>query len=236
MGASEKRSISKEMIIHEALGLLKDEGLEGLTFRKLMSRLQIKAPAIYWRFENKRDLLDAVAEAILREHFRGLAPMRKQQSWQAWFKGTLHRLRDAMLAYPDGARLVAGARPHQAPTLARIAEYSLQATEDSVGLKNAGAIVFTALHYTFGHVIEEQASPGPEELASAAQTSILAEFPTIARLIDSSRLASLTPKNIYDIGLNLIIQGSEAATIRMRGKPGATSRKSSSTKRKLERQ
>jgi TetR/AcrR family tetracycline transcriptional repressor len=65
-------------------------------------------------------------------------------SWQVWFAQTMHSLRLAMLSYPDGARVIAGARPRQTPTLARIAEYSLRALEeDDVPLATASGIVFT---------------------------------------------------------------------------------------------
>ncbi len=214
--------VSKADVVAEALKLLKREGLEGITFRKLIARLHIKAPAIYWRFESKRDLLEAVAETILQRHFADLAPKPSGRAWQSWLKHILNRLRDALLAYPDGARLIAGARPHQTPTLTRIAEYSLSALEESVGLATAGAIVFTALHYTFGHVIEEQSSPSLEELAGPSAAPIVAGFPTIARLIAMSGKKGNPARATYNLGLDLIIHGGEAITLVSRRQFGTT--------------
>lgn len=202
-------AIDKEMIIAESLLLLGEEGLEGITFRKLISRLKIKAPAIYWRFDNKRDLLEAVAEAILLEQFSDFSPFRANETtWQDWLFATFNRLRRALLAYPDGARVVAGARPYQTPTLSRIAEYSLRALEEGgLDLRTAGEIVFTALHFTFGHVIEEQSSPGIQEIA---QAPFIAAYPTIERLIALSQAAGHTQDAIYELSLDLIIKGGEA--------------------------
>jgi TetR/AcrR family tetracycline transcriptional repressor len=69
-----------------------------------------------------------MAETILQEFFADLAPLQPGALfWQTWFAGILVRLRHAMLAYPDGARVIAGARPQQTLTLARIAEDSSKA-------------------------------------------------------------------------------------------------------------
>jgi len=197
--------------VAQALILLRREGLEGVTFRKLISRLKVKAPAIYWRFRDKQDLLEAMAESILQEFFADWTPMQPgESSWQVWLAHTMNRLRQAMLGYPDGGRVIAGARPHQTPTLARIAECSLRALEDSgVPLATAAGIVFTAVHYTFGHVIEEQSSPSLDVLAGPAAASVVSEFPTIARLIQSSRDRGHTPQAIYELGISLIIRGGE---------------------------
>ncbi|MDF5751174.1 TetR/AcrR family transcriptional regulator C-terminal domain-containing protein [Spongiactinospora sp. TRM90649] len=190
-----------ETIVSEGLALLKREGLAGVTFRKLTAGLQVKAPAIYWRFQDKRELLDAMAEAMLQEEFGELEPMPPGQAWQPWLSEVLHRLRRAMLAYPDGARIVAGARPPNTPTLARIPEYGLRALEDSgLSLPAAATVVYTAVHYVFGHVIEEQDS------AEAQPTEEFAlAYPTVARVMHEGRRVGLTSDDVFDAGLSLII-------------------------------
>ncbi|MFC9684869.1 TetR/AcrR family transcriptional regulator C-terminal domain-containing protein [Streptomyces sp. NPDC056948] len=190
-----------ETIVSEGLALLKREGLSGVTFRKLTASLQVKAPAIYWRFQDKRELLEAMAEAMLRDEFGELEPMPPGQAWQSWLSEVLRRLRRAMLAYPDGARIVAGARPPHTPTLARIPEYGLRALEDSgLSLPEAATVVYTAVHYAFGHVIEEQDS------ADAQPTEEFAlAYPTVARVMHEGRRVGLTADDVFDAGLSLII-------------------------------
>jgi AcrR family transcriptional regulator len=205
-------AVQKEAIVAVALTLLRREGLEAVTFRKLMARLDIKAPAIYWRFDSKRDLLDAVAEALLQKEFSELRPFDAADGpWQDWLVGTLHRLRRALLAYPDGARVVAGARPHLAPTLARLADYALQALDHGgIDVPTAGAVIFTALHYTFGHVIEEQSSPPLAALAEAGAAPVVATYPAIARLISFARSKRHSPDDVYEVGLRLIVAGADS--------------------------
>jgi AcrR family transcriptional regulator len=205
------RPIEKETIIEQALVLLSGEGLEGVTFRKLMARLKVKAPAIYWRFQNKQDLLEAMAEAILQKTFSDLGPMQSPRNpWQEALASTMKRLREGLLAYPDGARVVAGARPHQTPTLARIAEYSLADLErNGIPLLEAAGIVFTCLHYTFGYVIEEQSSPSLAVMAGPAAAGVVAQFPKIAHVIRLAQRENYSPESAYEFGLKLIIRGAE---------------------------
>ncbi|WP_328395007.1 TetR/AcrR family transcriptional regulator C-terminal domain-containing protein [Nocardia sp. NBC_00416] len=190
-----------ETITGQGLALLKQHGLAGVTFRKLTADLQVKAPAIYWRFKDKRELLEAMAEAMLQQQFGELSPMPPGLDWRPWLREMLHCLRRAMLAYPDGARVVAGARPPNTPTLARIPEYGLRALEDSgLSLPQAATVIYTAVHYTFGHVIEEQDSVDAQPTAEFALA-----YPTVARTMHEGRHAGLTATDIFDAGLSLII-------------------------------
>ncbi|MGP3959850.1 TetR/AcrR family transcriptional regulator C-terminal domain-containing protein [Nonomuraea sp. 3N208] len=195
-----------ETIVKQALTLLKQEGLTGVTFRRLTTSLQVKAPAIYWRFNDKQELLEAMAEAILQEQFAELTPLPLGQPWQPWLTAVLHRLRQALLAYPDGARVVAGARPPGTPTLARIAEHALRTLEDrGLPLAEAANVVFTSIHYTFGHVIEEQDSAGAHTMDSQTAKEFTQAFPTIARALAETRRTGLTPDDIFNAGVSLII-------------------------------
>lgn len=199
-------AVDAETIVKQALTLLKQEGLTGVTFRRLTTSLQVKAPAIYWRFNDKQELLDAMAEAILQEQFAELAPLPSDQSWRPWLAAIFHRLRQAMLAYPDGARVVAGARPPGTPTLARIAEHALRTLEDrDLPLAEAANIVFTGTHYTLGHVIEEQDSAGAHTMDTRTAEQFAQTFPTIARALAEGRHAGLTPDDIFNAGVSLII-------------------------------
>jgi TetR/AcrR family tetracycline transcriptional repressor len=200
-------ALDPETIVREALELLKAEGAGGVTFRKLTARLGVQAPAIYWRFKSKQELQEAMAEAILAEKLRDLAPHQGDGPWQDWFAGLLRKLRVAMLAYPDGARVVTGARPMSAPTLGTLAEYALRAAEEAGHrLPDAAAMVFTAIHFTFGRVIEEQDSTGASTMDEQAATAFAASYPTIARVLTSARQEGHTAAQAFDAGLSLILR------------------------------
>lgn len=53
--------LDKGTVIAAALELLNEVGMDNLTTRKLAERLKVQQPALYWHFQNKRALLDALA-------------------------------------------------------------------------------------------------------------------------------------------------------------------------------
>ena len=59
-------------------------GLDGLTLRAWLARLDVKAPAIYWHFKNKKDLLDEMATQVFREALQEAPVFEAGQSWQDW--------------------------------------------------------------------------------------------------------------------------------------------------------
>lgn len=61
------RGISREQAVRTALDLLDDVGLDGLTLRALAARLDVQAPALYWHFTGKQDLLDEMATQLWRD-------------------------------------------------------------------------------------------------------------------------------------------------------------------------
>ena len=77
--------LDKGTVIAAALELLNEVGMDNLTTRKLAERLKVQQPALYWHFQNKRALLDALAEAMLMErHTRSLP--KEGEDWRVYLK------------------------------------------------------------------------------------------------------------------------------------------------------
>src|SRR5699024_159994 len=148
-------ALKKEQIISEALSLLDENGLEGVTLRKLAKKLDVQAPALYWHFKNKKVLVNEMAEAILQMEFHDLSKRMESETWEDWLIYMYNRLRKALLSHTDGGRVVAGA--HLSLTMADFSEKVISTLLNAgVTLRKSRLIVLTATHYTFGHVIEEQ--------------------------------------------------------------------------------
>src|SRR5690349_9658983 len=62
-----RQPLSRERIAREALRLIDDRGLDGLTMRGLGQALGVEGMAIYHHFPSKGHVLDAVAELLLEE-------------------------------------------------------------------------------------------------------------------------------------------------------------------------
>lgn len=208
-------SDSQQRIINAALDLLRTEGLNNLSLRKLASTLNMQAPALYWHFKNKDVLIDYLAEAILQREFKDLTPRTPDEPWQDWLVSHMLRLRKAMRAYPDGARIVAGAHLYPAVTLARVSEVMLESLT-SAGLKPelAHTLAFTSTQYTFGAVIEEQSAPTPEQVAEVHEADLFAGMPNMQAAVKNLSQVmndpNTDPDAFFVAGLKLIIKGAEA--------------------------
>lgn len=197
-------ALRKDAIIKEALHLLNESGIEGVTLRKLASRLDVQAPALYWHFKNKAVLVNEMAEAILREEFSEIQPRGDGESWKDWLIRLFHRLRKAMLAYRDGGRVVAGA--HLSLTMADLSEAAIKTlVEAGIGLREARLMVLTATRYTFGFVIEEQSPPPAEGMEHFDVEQFKKDHPTLVAGIEEYFGAGRTVDDLFDDGLRLIV-------------------------------
>lgn len=201
-------SDAQQRIIEESLNLLREDGLANITLRKLADRVNMRAPALYWYFKSKEELVDFMAEAILQKEFKKLEPKNSSETWQEWLTSHMEHLRRAMLRYSDGARVVAGAHLYPAVSLGDLLEAGIVSLHaEGVDLKRARRIVWTAVTFTFGYVIEEQAAPTSAELAELDLGVFLQSYPNIAQSIgDEDR--SEEARNVgYREGLDFIITG-----------------------------
>ncbi|MGT2424777.1 TetR family transcriptional regulator [Amnibacterium kyonggiense] len=156
-------ALTREEVLHEALRLSDDEGLDGLSLRKLATRLGVQAPSLYWYVANKAALLDAISDAIMGEAIDDLPEPSDGLPWQDWLLGAFIALRRAMLAHRDSARIISGAHDSL-----RRAEFTERAIERLVGagveLREAWLMVLGGTRYTLGHVYSEQ---GPDAAPSS---------------------------------------------------------------------
>jgi len=206
-----KLNFRQEQIIAAALELLTASGLNDLSLRDIAQKLDIKAPALYWYFKSKSDLVDYMAEAILSREFADAKPRVEGETWQDWLSTHMTKLRRAMLAYPDGGRVVAGARLDPAKALAQIFEDSiLSLTSAGIGQETALYIVMTAVQYTFGFVIEEQAGPKPKDIATFVDREFSDAYPNLAKAVKQYRKGVNIEDRAYDAGLQMIIKGAQA--------------------------
>ena len=161
--------LDKGTVIAAALELLNEVGMDNLTTRKLAERLKVQQPALYWHFQNKRALLDALAEAMLTErHTRSLP--EENEDWRLFLKENAQSFRTALLYYRDGARIHAGTRPTE-PNFG-IAETQIRfLCAAGFGPKRAVWALRAVSHYVVGSVLEQQASDTDERISDRPDVS-----------------------------------------------------------------
>lgn len=147
--------VDRQRVVREALGLLDEVGLDGVTTRRLAERLGIKQPSLSWHFARKEDLLAAMAVAAMAPHAAFPLP-RPGEDWTTWFIENHRSLRRTLLAHRDGARLHAGTFPadgdldHALQKLAFLVDAGLPEQE-------AATAMLTASRFTVGSALEQQA-------------------------------------------------------------------------------
>lgn len=142
----------REDVVDRALRVLDDYGLADLTMRRLGSELGVQPSALYHHFPHKQALLAAVADEILA---RGARPL-PDAGWEEQARASCHTLRDACLAWRDGAEVVATARGFGLGGRAPYDELVGVLRGGGVGDDLAATAALTLLHYVLGHAMDEQ--------------------------------------------------------------------------------
>lgn len=178
--------LAKDTIVQAALTVLDREGFSSLTLRRVAAELNVQAPALYWHVKDKTELIDHMAEAMLRVEFKDLVARKSDEEWQEWLVDVMKRLRHAMWSYRDGGRIVTGAHLSPALTLVKLFDVATQSlVSTGMPIEKAGRIIAAVTHFVFGRVIEEQSDPTPEQYATINLDELFAEYPSFMASIKS---------------------------------------------------
>ena len=218
-GTEEHRpSLDRAMVVQAALELLKRVGLDGLTTRRLADELGVKSPALYWHFHNKQELLDAMADQLIRD--AGMGPPRSGETWQQWLARRVRAYRASLLSYPDSARIVTEAQ-QLSPTAIRAFNEELEALV-ALGFDPVQALrTITALtNYVNGFILQEQSSQqftthGPVPRDALAE--LLSERQTAPLLVALAEGGSPYNEASFEYGLQALIEGCAVALNRRAG-------------------
>lgn len=205
--------LQKHHIVHTALAILNRDGLEGVTLRRLATELNIKAASIYWHIPNKETLLDEMANAILEAHFATIDLVDDARDWAAWLATLAHELRRAMLAYREGARVVAGAHLNIAVMLAKLLELTTRVLHNAgFSYSQAATVTLTVTTFTFGFVIEEQASPPLTDIPDPPPGLFVPIGPsrTLTEALNAWKAAGEDANTLFDTGVRIIVNGVRA--------------------------
>jgi AcrR family transcriptional regulator len=103
--------LSRERIIEVAAALVDAEGLAALSTRRLAAELGVRGPSLYNHFATKDEILDAIADAVVRE-----VVVPPFDDWPAALLGWARSYRAALRAHPNIVPYLAhgpGRRPAQ---------------------------------------------------------------------------------------------------------------------------
>jgi TetR/AcrR family transcriptional regulator, tetracycline repressor protein len=149
--------VNREIAVQAGLNLLNEVGLEQLTLRRLAKKLKIQAPTLYWHFKCKEELIDAMATLVLAEGAPSLVPAKRASDWKTWVKAFGMGLRQTLLKYRDGARVVAGSRLTDTVYMEAAERIGSRLVEAGFTVRQTVVLLSTVYTFTISFVIEEQA-------------------------------------------------------------------------------
>jgi AcrR family transcriptional regulator len=200
------KGLTRERIVEQALEMLDEVGIDGLTVRALAARLGVRAPALYWHVRDKQELLDEMGTQVQRRVLDRLVADPPTGPWPDALTGYAHALRAEYLAHRDGARTFAGTRLTDPDVLRAQEPWLARWADDGPGLDAVvlGTELVTA--FVVGFVVEEQerAQSAGDRYDLGARTDALADAPLTAA---AGRVLYSDPDERFERHLATILRG-----------------------------
>lgn len=143
--------VTPEDIVHTALELLAVGGLHALAMRRIASELGVQQSALYWHFDNKQQLLAAVADRVVAPVEAGTGA-----DWRQQIETLAVRLRAALLRYPDGAELVATTVAFRLGAQRPLQRFTDELAQAGLSAADAEVAAAVLLHFVLGYTTDEQ--------------------------------------------------------------------------------
>ncbi|MBB6171342.1 AcrR family transcriptional regulator [Nocardiopsis mwathae] len=184
MNAKPRVPLDRKRVADTALNLLNEVGLDGLTLSAIGRELGVKAPALYWHFNNKQALLDEMATEMNRRMV-ARTPRDPADTWRERLRTSNHGLRAALRGYRDGAKVFSGSRFTGIEHAEQMEDDLRLFTAAGFTLTQAVRALATTYLYTTGFVAEEQGvEPLPDERREGydveERARMMADFPLSA--------------------------------------------------------
>lgn len=195
------RRHTRDDVARTALRILDDHGLPDLTMRRLAAALDVQPSALYWHFPNKQTLLAALADRIV-SHGRPVATATASTAtaptdWMHAVRSEAAALRDALLAYRDGAEVVSSTFALGLGSTAAVDRLASAVALGGFDDHTSGRAATALLHFILGHVSHEQ------------QRMQYDSFGVVADGVTASSIDEDDPAAAFRFGVDLLVGGLE---------------------------
>jgi AcrR family transcriptional regulator len=178
-----------------AVAIIDNEGLEALTVRRLATELGVAPMTVYSYVRGKEEILDLVVDRVAAD----IVVPPTEGDWRERARELAHSLRAALLAHPDGARLISE-RPITSPNAFRLFDAGLGIFR-STGFRDREAV---DAYFAFGNYVMGCAAQDTAGLrAMRKQNGDTAQMPDpaeVARLLPVERYANIRALAPYIYG------------------------------------
>ncbi|GAA1933983.1 TetR/AcrR family transcriptional regulator C-terminal domain-containing protein [Kitasatospora viridis] len=181
-------ALTREAIARAARRVLEQEGIAGLSMRKVAAELDVKAASLYWHVRNKEELLDLLADELLAD---AEAPPR-EGPWRDQFREYCVIYRQHLHGIRDSAKVVCG-RFVLGPNILRLLEEQLdRLREAGFSPEDAALATYTLSAYVQGVVLQETAPLAAAETTGTSRGEIAAAAGAELRALPPDRYPNLT--------------------------------------------
>lgn len=143
-GGGSRERTTPEAIVAAAVAIIDREGLDALTVRRLASELGVAPMTVYSYVRGKEEILDLVVDRVAAD----IEVPPVEADWRERAHALGHSLRAALLAHPDGARLISE-RPVTSPNAFRLFDAGLGIFR-AAGFRDDEAV---AAYFAFGNYV-----------------------------------------------------------------------------------
>jgi AcrR family transcriptional regulator len=201
--------LDREVIVRAAQRILDEDGLSGLTVRRIGTELGADPTAIYRHFRDKDELVVELADRV----FASLPMPDPALPWQARLRRMLHDALELYRANP-GFALQLSVQPDVTPGLQRIAEHTLAAlAEAGLGPRQRALVYQLITNYAVGSgLFISQLTlddPGLAETPAARRSYAALSPQEYPYCVESAPHLFPDQDEVYDLGLDMLIAAIE---------------------------
>jgi AcrR family transcriptional regulator len=206
MTTSVRTGLSRDVIARTALELTDEQGLSGLSMRKLGGELGVEAMSLYHYVTNKDDLLDAILDCLYAEI--KLPPDVPEHDWETAVRLGLRSFRAVLVDHPAALELFAS-RPAKSSAAFEVLLWAHNRFQ-LVGLdvRQACHALHFAVSFVMGHVgselgamalLRDGQGPDPQTVEDPRAREFLLQTRDIAT------------DEMFDSGLDAVVAGLRSA-------------------------
>lgn len=203
-----KRGLTRDALVVIAHQYVAAHGLDALTMRRLAAAAEVTPGALYKHFRDRKDLQRAMADAIYATI--NLSDIDTTVASVDQVKTCCERMRQAMLTFRDGGRIIAGSYAPLAATLALSTTLTTLLQAITAPGYSAGQLAALLRSYTTGFVVDEQSYlelKASNEWESLVQQIAASAHPRPAGADDLIAILTGDRDQRFNTGLDMILTG-----------------------------
>jgi TetR/AcrR family transcriptional regulator, tetracycline repressor protein len=198
-----RAGLTREAVVDAAFALLHENGLEGVSMRRIAERVGVAPNAIYTHIPDKSALLDELVDGMLAG-----VPDPDDGNWRERILSVMRGSREQLLRHPDLIPL-ALTRQSVGPNALRLGEHTLRALADA-GVHGPAAVdaMQGLLIYTIGSAAFESGrthDPDPAHRRQRGRDRALAHGGVTADLAEP--MARFAGDAVFEKGITALIDG-----------------------------